>query len=189
MRDEWFEDLMAAYETILQEHHDLARILLFNTPLTGGSPAFSRRVAAACGPGEPTRNGESFSVGSAVRRSPGERYQLRRIRIDYAIEFLWHRESQELRSAEPDASHSAADALDIVEIDDRDAAGIAAHYAVPQPVFRSMLEEGVWMQRKGQRHLDGGAHESKERLIGSPYTQTPELITSVHVSLEEVEHF
>jgi len=34
MRDEWFEDLMAAYETILQEHQDLARILLFNTPLS-----------------------------------------------------------------------------------------------------------------------------------------------------------
>jgi hypothetical protein len=33
MRDEWFESLMAAYETILQQHDDLAQILLFNTPL------------------------------------------------------------------------------------------------------------------------------------------------------------
>jgi hypothetical protein len=33
MRDEWFERLMTAYETTLQEHQDLAQILLFNTPL------------------------------------------------------------------------------------------------------------------------------------------------------------
>ena len=33
IRDEWFERLMTAYETILQEHQDLARILLFNTPI------------------------------------------------------------------------------------------------------------------------------------------------------------
>lgn len=33
MRDEWFERLMTAYENILQEHQDIARILLFNTPL------------------------------------------------------------------------------------------------------------------------------------------------------------
>lgn len=33
MRDEWFERLMTAYEAILQEHQDLAQVLLFNTPL------------------------------------------------------------------------------------------------------------------------------------------------------------
>ena len=33
MRDEWFERLMTAYEAILQEHQELAQILLFNTPL------------------------------------------------------------------------------------------------------------------------------------------------------------
>jgi len=33
MRDEWFERLMTAYEAILQQHQDLAAILLFNTPL------------------------------------------------------------------------------------------------------------------------------------------------------------
>lgn len=33
MRDEWFESLMAAYEDVLQQHQNLAEILLFNTPL------------------------------------------------------------------------------------------------------------------------------------------------------------
>ena len=33
MRDEWFERLMTAYETTLQDQQGLAQILLFNTPL------------------------------------------------------------------------------------------------------------------------------------------------------------
>lgn len=34
MREEWFLSLMSAYEAILQEHQNLAQILLFNTPLS-----------------------------------------------------------------------------------------------------------------------------------------------------------
>ena len=33
MREEWFVSLMNAYQNILQQHQDLARILLWNTPL------------------------------------------------------------------------------------------------------------------------------------------------------------